>query len=493
MSPSKHRVGGRVLSVAGSLAGSVAIMLPLVWAAPAASAGTASSPSVLSVAQIDRQDIAPQPTSEPDTLVEPDVAVSPVDSHVAVAVAHDGRFSNGGAVDISYAWTRDGSVTWQHAPVPGLTKAVGGSYDRASDPVVQYASDGTAYLSTLLFAAPPGCPTAVAVSRSSDGGATWGPPVLVHRSASCDYSDDKDWLVIDSSPASPHRGRLYQFWTPFITRSGVTTSPQALRYSDDQGMTWSRTFLVNPVSANTQDSQPMIRPDGTIVDTYQNFGPARIGGDSPNHPMGTTPLGPASLPTVAFDARTSSDGGMTWGPETVITNDVNQGPVGVRCCLPGAGIDAATGRMYTVWEGTGPRNIDPVELSSSLDGRAWSTPVRVSQGDQAGIQRVNVAVAAEHGHVFVSYGTRTRNADYGGFVQQQLSSSADDGTTWAAPLSLGPVSALQYAAEAGGDFPGDYIGAAVTTDRLYLVWCRSSKPPTPSKYHQTMWAAVLTP
>ena len=191
-----------------ALAGVTAMILPALWTTPVATAGTATNPpSVLHVSQIDHQDIAPQPGSEPDTLVEPDVAVSPVNPLLAVAVAHDGRYPNGGAVDIGYAWTRDGGANWHHAPVPGLTKHSGGSYDRASDPVVQYAADGVLYLSSLLFDTT-SAKTAVAVSKSTDGGATWGPPVLAHASSTGNYSDDKNWLVIDNSPTSPHSGRI---------------------------------------------------------------------------------------------------------------------------------------------------------------------------------------------------------------------------------------------------------------------------------------------
>ena len=63
---------------------------PLAGAAAstgAASTGNAvSPPSVLSVSRIAVQDVPALPGSEPDTLVEPDVAVSPRDSRVAVAV-----------------------------------------------------------------------------------------------------------------------------------------------------------------------------------------------------------------------------------------------------------------------------------------------------------------------------------------------------------------------------------------------------------------------
>ena len=72
-------------------------------AAPAVAA--APSPTVLALGQAARQDVASAPGSEPDTLVEPDIAASPLKPNIAVAVAHDSRFPDGGAVGITHAWT----------------------------------------------------------------------------------------------------------------------------------------------------------------------------------------------------------------------------------------------------------------------------------------------------------------------------------------------------------------------------------------------------
>jgi hypothetical protein len=230
----------------------------------------------------------------------------------------------------------------------------------------------------------------------------------------------------------------------------------------------------------------MITKDGTIVDAYENFGPFKVLGDKPIAGQGSPPVF-----RLEFDSRRSIDGGMTWSGESVITNGVGFGPAGVRCCLPAATIDPSTGRMHAVWEGIGPNGTDPVELSSSIDGVTWFSPVRVSQGDVKGVQQVNVAVAADRGRVFVSYGTRTDRTNNFGFVQQELSYSSDGGNTFSGPIALGPVSALQWSAVAGGHFPDDYIGASISGDDLYLVWCVSSKPADPTaKYHQTLWAGV---
>src|SRR5579875_1405465 len=99
--------------------------------APAATAVAPGPPVVLRSGTVTRQDVPTQPGCERDTVVEPDVAVSPTDPDVAVAAAHDCRFPDGGAVSISVAYTDDGGATWHHRPVPGVTTANGGAFDRA--------------------------------------------------------------------------------------------------------------------------------------------------------------------------------------------------------------------------------------------------------------------------------------------------------------------------------------------------------------------------
>jgi hypothetical protein len=494
----------------------VARRLPLVVLAavlgatvlPAASAAAASpaGPPALHSGVVTSQDVASQPGSEPDTVVEPDVAVDPARPDMAVAAAHDSRFPDGGAVAISAAWTADGGATWHHRAVPGVTKATGGAYDRASDPVVAFGPDGTAYLSVLAVDLP-ACPVAVSavlVLTSADGGRTWGEPHVAHRSTTCAYADDKNWLVVDTSAASPHRGRVYQFWTPFLADAAgkFLGSPQAVRWSDDHAQTWSQTSYVTATDHATQNSQPAVLADGSIVDTYYDFG---VGAPAPMAAPGTGAPSPArrdsgAAPQVVdnrgdvFAAR-SADGGRTWQQVAeVVANGGGFAP-GVRCCLFAADVDRVTGILYVAFEGAGLEDTDPVFLAASPDGGLhWTNPVPVSRGDHAGVQRVNVDVVAQGGSVYVTYGRRTHPEQDGGTVQQQLSVSQDRGTSFGAPRSIGPPSELRYAAQASGYFPGDYIGEAIAAGRLYAVFAVSSAPPrsSSSPYHQVIWGVTLS-
>jgi hypothetical protein len=480
------------------VAASCGLLLVAGVLAPTAGA-KASPPAVLHVGKVSQQDIPSRGASEPDTLVEPDVAVSPLHKNVAIAVAHDSRFADGGAVGISVAWTNDGGAHWHHRPVPGITTAVGGPYQRASDPVVTFGPGGSAYLSVLLFNES-NCKTAVGVLRSTDGGQHWSKPHYAHKSATCDYSDDKNWLVVDNSKASPHYGRLYQFWTPFRYQGNrYLSAPQAVRWSDDKGVTWSKTTYVTPINHGSQNSQPMILPNGSIVDTFYDFGPGGRVPDVvvPNPRPGQPRIRHDAVSSAQINAEgtifaaTSTNGGAKWSPEVEVTNNGGGYADGVRCCLFAADIDAVTAKMHVAWEG-GVGDTDPVYEAYSSNGRQWSSPIRVSRGDVTGLQRVNVDVVARGGNVYVAYGTRTDPSNSGGFVQQQLSVSNNGGRSFAAPSSVGPRSVLKYAAQADGYFPGDYIGEAITADRLYAVWAVSSKPPpySASRYHQLIYGAT---
>jgi hypothetical protein len=418
---------GRIASVA-TLA-LAAALLP----GTAAQAEAGARVVVVHVGQISEQDVPPQPGSEPDTLVEPDVAVSPVDPDIAVAVSHDGRFPDGGAVGIGYAWTHDGGRTWRHAPLPGLTVATGGTFERASDPVVAFGPDGTVYVSTLLLSAP--CSSGIAISRSTNGGRTFQRPLFAHRSDDCAFSDDKNWLVVDNGRHSPHRGRLYQFWTPFLSDAEGTeiAAPQVVRWSDDRGRHWGPIIAVSDTDIFTQNSQPMIRADGTIVDTYANFGDE----------AGEDDLAGPDEEEEGFliVARTSRDGGRTWSAESTVTRDGGFGPEGIRCCVPSATIDPVTGLMYLAWDSADP---GAVRLSRSLDGRHWSAPVQVNRDDREGIEHVNADVTAYAGRVLVSYASRDTRVAAGRFLQQQVAISADAGRHFGRALPLGPPSDLRF-------------------------------------------------
>src|SRR5262249_39366688 len=157
--------------------------------------------------------------------------------------------------------------------------------------------------------------------------------------------------------------------------------PQAVRWSDDKGRTWSDTTYVSATDVGTQNSQAMIQPDGTITDAYLNYG---VGGQGEDPEGNVGHHGEGDLQAAARSAaapqgdgwvgRTPHDGARTWSAEVEIPHDAGEGPAGIRCCLPSATADPVTGRLFTAWDSATP---DQVKLSESFDGRHWSHPITV--------------------------------------------------------------------------------------------------------------------
>jgi hypothetical protein len=133
---------------------------------------------------------------------EPHIVRSPVDPDFLVATFQEGRFTNGSAVNCGYSVSRDGGLTWTRALIPGLTASSGGPYPRVTDPVAAIGLNNFAYLNTLAA----GTATTVGdilVNRSTDGGATFGQPVVAYRAPSVNVFPDKNWIAVNTFANTP--------------------------------------------------------------------------------------------------------------------------------------------------------------------------------------------------------------------------------------------------------------------------------------------------
>ncbi|QKV80679.1 sialidase family protein [Amycolatopsis sp. Hca4] len=411
--------------------------------------------------------------AEPDTQVEPDIATDPNNPDVIVATFQQGRYTDGGSADPGYTTSQDGGKTWAAGNLPLLTKAVGGPFDRASDAVAAIGGDDAVYLQTIAFNQND-ARSAVTVQRSDDGGLSFGPPVLVVDDNDVNIFHDKNWIVVDTSPTSPHRGRVYSVWSKFVTTGTVTHSPGVVSFSDDRGQTWSTPTSLTAADADTEGLLPLVQRDGSLTVVYDLA--------VNNADFGT--------------AQTSHDGGLTWSAPVTVAELRGVAVPGMRTGgLPDAAIDPATGRIYLVWADTrfNPDGLNDIALSTSRDGgRTWSTPAQVDPR-VAGLDRFTPAIAAAGGSVHVTYRTRGA-AGTAPTVDQNYIASTDNGRTFGFEHTVGPPSDVAWAAEAHSQiFYGDYAGVAATPRRATFVWNLSSRPPIAGqKFHQTTWTANAT-
>ena len=422
------------------------------------------------VEQISADPFAGAAGSEADTQVEPHIALDPNDPSIVVAVVQQGRFdTNGGSVDPGFATSQDGGRSWTAGNLPGLTVAVGGAFERASDPAVAIGPDGSVYAETLALDVSD-CRSAVSVQRSDDRGLTFGAPVLVQDDSACTLFNDKTWIAVDTFPASPHVGRVYAAWDRIDSAAGA--APTVLRFSDDRGATWSGLVTVSDPTALTVGALPLVQPNGDVTVIYDLYGP---------------PTGEVS--------QTSHDGGAHFDPPVTIGTIESSGVPDMRtgAGLPAAAVDPVTARLYAVWTDGRFRSDgrDDIVLSASTDGGTSWGPLGAVNPSRPGdvVSHFTPAVAAHGGAVLVSY--RTRRSD-SRRVDMRYVASSDGGATFSRERRLGRSTNLDLAATAHGlPFLGDYMGLTASATTAHAVWCVASTAGLTATHHQTTWSATI--
>jgi hypothetical protein len=213
------------------------------------------------------------------------------------------------------AYSTDGGGSWADTAIPmGFTRGTvfGGVprqyWQAGGDASVAWDTRGNAYYACLVFQRGPGVTnnpdqsSAIYVFRSTgDGGASWDfpgrPAVQSYVTSPTGLPfNDKPYLTVDTSPASPFRDRIYLTWTLFGS-DGTAYIFEV--HSDDYGQTFSSPVLVSTTSptlcTNTfgvpapngtcnenQFSDPFTGPDGTLYVAFDNYNTTNHGKDNHN-------------------------------------------------------------------------------------------------------------------------------------------------------------------------------------------------------------------
>ncbi len=463
---------GRPALLVGALAAAMALATPVFPTTALAAPHTPHATSLVQVSSDPYSDSQAQHATE----VEPDTYSY---GSTVVAAFQVGRVFGGGASNIGWATSTDSGQTWTHGFMPGSTTNTGGPYSAASDASVAYdAKDNVWMVSWLGIGS--GNNVDVDLSRSTDGGHTWGSPVTI----STGTFDDKNWTVCDNHPSSPYYGHCYTEYD-----DANAGDAEHMRTSTDGGATWGaeQSPADGPIGLG---GQPVVQPNGTVVVPF------------------------ASGNEDSERSFISTDGGASWGSSVQIATVSHHPVAGLEDAaadmsrldtlregpLPSAEIDA-TGTVYVVWSDCRFRAncaSNDIIMSTSTDGTAWSSAARVpidaatSTADHfvpgIGVDPSSSGNTARIGLTYYYYPnascTDTTCQLYAGYV-----SSADGGATWTAPTQLaGPMTLAWLPNTSQGRMFGDYISTSVPPGGNAVTVVPVAQAPSGSTFDVSMYA-----
>jgi hypothetical protein len=434
----------------------------------------------------------PTGTNYPNAEVEPFIAVNPASPGHLIGVFQQDRWSDGGSHGLVAARSQDGGATWASnfaafSTCSGTDAQL--SYERASDPWVTFDPAGNAYQISLSVSADQTI-SAILVSKSNDGGDTWGAPTTLIRDTDALHFNDKESITAD--PTRP--GYVYAVWDRFNAPGGprsFTSEVHSFAFrgqpmfsrTTDGGAHWSAPVAMSNQNVFTLGNQIAALPDGTLIDVFWT---GRGSGLQPS-------------PNQNFMGyMTSQDAGLHWSPVSKITNfaelpgcgaervcdpDTSQ-PVRAGTNIPGIAVDPNSGATYVVWadgrfsSGSHP---DVVMSKSTNGGKTWSTPVKVNQGSGGTAAFTPSVAVASDGTVGVSYyDFRGNTAAPGLPTQVWLAHSHNGGATWSEQQIGGPFD-MEMAPFARGFFVGDYEGlTALGNDFLAFFAQTTGNPANPT-------------
>ncbi len=364
----------------------------------------------------------------------------------------------------------DGGATWSTGHIPGYegwtdnTDPVGafdgfGNYYEFILPYqFFYNSDGTHNFTvgTPLEPNPAEPAEAVAMAVRPHGAtapANWitthaDHPDFVASYDSVGNEPDKQWMTIDTNPASPHYNRVYAMWVDFHFLTPVPYVSYADARPDGTHTDWSAPQKL-PVGPNNPTGVtyllPHVDPSGAIYTTLTNFSPKK------------------GFCCASVFVDKSTNGGKTWSVAGTAVSSVKPPPLvypnttfrdGIENTFAVGNQLDAQGRypLYVAYEDFSA-GVDNVMLTTSYDGGAtWTSPVQVNDNASAADEfQPNLTVAPD-GTVSVNFYDRRLACPAAGTAQAVAAGLALDQVNPNYTGSLPPNGAANYCVNASIQF-----------------------------------------
>jgi hypothetical protein len=426
----------------------------------------------------------------PGTEVEPWVAVNPANQANLIGGWQQDRWTNGGSNALLFANSQDGGKTWQLSSsqpkftrCTGGTAANGGDYERASDPWVSIAPNGTAYAMSLSIDVAQDNNNAMLVAKSTDGGKTWGPTTTLRRDTALNVLNDKNSLTADRTDPN----YVYAIWDrlEFPNEQAAKQAgehavgyrgPTWLARTTNGGASWEPAHIIyDPGEVNqTIGNQIVQTRSGALIDGFDliyNFKDShQVRGEN-----------------VAV--LRSADRGATWSSSPTLIDKLQSAgvkdpttgtPVRTGDIIPEFAVDPRNDTVYAVWQdarSTGGAR-DQIAFAKSTDGgNTWTTEsygINTVHSTQAFNPTISVLPDGTIGVLYYDF----RNDDSGAplVTSTWLLHSHDGGTTWS-ETKVGGDFDMTGGPIARGYFPGDYMGLGATAGAFHPFFTRETGSP----------------
>jgi hypothetical protein len=317
----------------------------------------------------------------------------------------------------------------------------------------------------------------IGVAKSTDGGKTFSPPVMVDTQAAADpfYFGDKDSLA--AGPGVGGNGNaLYDSWDDFVFKfdpccsflSGLPVS-----HSYDGGQTWVVTYADQvPIFGDGCSFQqfiganPFVTKNGTVFDAVE-----RLFVNNPDCEFNPPPPFQREI-----DIYRSDDGGQTWGPRSVVSDVTESTPGGLFFLGPHKWMrnlefptTAQFGNsLYVAWN-DGRSGHSHIMLARSDDGGATWATTPVADGIEN--DEIQPAMVGDSNGLHILYYVRNPDLTLDTYID-----NSPAGTPTFTPQRVstqsfpGVYTVPQFDPIIVFGYMGDYIGMATDGKNQYMAW-----------------------
>jgi hypothetical protein len=274
-----------------------------------------------------------------------------------------------------------------------------------------------------------------------------GQPDYVATYDSIGNEPDKQWITIDTNPASPFYNRIYAMWVDFHNVTPLPFVSYAQALPDGTHTDWSQPQRLPQPPHSPQGTTyllPHVTPDGAVSTTLTNFNPKK------------------GYCCVTISVDRSTDGGASWSTTGIAASNVTPPPLMYANTTFRDGIENtfAVGNtlvggqypMYVVYEDYS-QGVTNVQLTASYDdGASWTPAVRVNDNaDPVDEFQPNLATSSD-GRVSVNFYDRRLACPQAGSAEAAAAGLALDTVNPRYGGSLPPYGAVNYCVNASVQF-----------------------------------------